>query len=66
MAKWIPSQYNGYYTCSECANVRIDKEWAAVCNAWNYCPNCGAKMDKNIGSTEAKKYAPMGQEDNWA
>ena len=70
MAKWVCSKYNGYYTCSECANVYVDKLWATMGGKWLYCPHCGAKMDVDIASTEgiamAKNYAPIGQEDYWA
>lgn len=40
--RWIESPNTVYmmsqYTCSECGGKHIAK-------TWNYCPNCGAKMD---------------------
>lgn len=37
--------YPFYYTCSECENCFIDEAWTYN-GKWNYCPNCGAKMDE--------------------
>lgn len=43
---WKPSEnHPPYYTCSECENCYIDKEWAED-GKWIYCPSCGAKMDE--------------------
>ena len=40
--RWIESTNTTYmmsqFTCSECGGKHIAK-------TWNYCPNCGAKMD---------------------
>lgn len=42
--RWIPSDYTGdcCYTCSECGFERD----AYLLDVGNYCPNCGARMDK--------------------
>ena len=42
--QWIPSDYTGdcCYTCSECGFERD----AYLLDVGNYCPNCGARMDK--------------------
>lgn len=42
--RWIPSDYTGdcCYTCSECEFVRD----AYLLDVGHYCPNCGARMDK--------------------
>ena len=38
-----PHQY-GFLRCSKCNDVYISDTW--LCDGkWNYCPNCGAKMD---------------------
>lgn len=47
MTGMMPPEYHGHYECSEC-------QWhmKGLRNSWireeelNYCPNCGAKMDK--------------------
>ena len=46
--KWVKREGSDWewaqeYNCSECRKYRLvvtPKEWE-----WNYCPNCGAKMD---------------------
>ena len=41
-AKWIRGCANEEYGyCSRCKSVPVD-----LCKPHNYCPNCGAKMDK--------------------
>lgn len=42
--RWIPSDYTGdcCYTCSECGFERD----AYLLDVGDYCPNCGARMDK--------------------
>lgn len=42
--RWEESE-SSFLVCSECADVFILEEWLAD-GKWNYCPNCGAKMDK--------------------
>lgn len=34
-----------YYECSICKKEFAALDEAPVENLWNYCPNCGAKMD---------------------
>ena len=38
-----PTLY-GVVRCSVCHDCYIYAEWVTE-NRWNYCPNCGAKMD---------------------
>ena len=46
---WKSAQgYPFYHTCSECENCYIDEAWTYN-GKWNYCPNCGAKMDEEVG-----------------
>ena len=42
--RWEKAEYDGFLRCSECKDVYIDDTWVAD-GKWNYCPNCGAKMD---------------------
>ena len=42
--RWEHAEYHGFLRCSECKDVYIDDTWIAD-GKWNYCPNCGAKMD---------------------
>lgn len=51
--KWFMVEYE-YFTCSECSNSYYNgaysskeaKEMLANGNTYNYCPRCGARMDK--------------------
>lgn len=44
--KWEVKNECGYedMTCSVCRRVCKDYGWFA--DEWNFCPNCGAKMDE--------------------
>ena len=42
--RWEKSQYSGYLVCSACRDVYVFDNWVDN-KKWNYCPNCGAKMD---------------------
>ena len=42
--RWIEQykyDFGTFYDCSICGNRILDNG-----HSWNYCPNCGAKMDK--------------------
>lgn len=42
---WDKPEAKGYLRCSECKDVYI--RWLMLVEGkWNFCPNCGAKMDK--------------------
>lgn len=44
--KWIEQEkytFGTMYDCSICGDRILDNG-----HAWNYCPNCGAKMDGDI------------------
>ena len=51
MTGMMPPEYHGHYECSEC-------QWhmKGLRNSWtreeelSYCPNCGAKMDREVMS----------------
>lgn len=44
--EWVLSKdFPGYAMCSCCEDAFIDPEWIAKDKKWNYCPNCGAKME---------------------
>lgn len=43
--RWEPRQdVIGFVRCSVCHDCNIYDDWADG-KKWNYCPNCGAKMD---------------------
>lgn len=44
--KWIMSkEFKGYAMCSCCKDAFVDPEWIAKDGKWNYCQNCGARME---------------------
>ena len=42
--RWEQAEYCGFVRCNQCKDVYIDESWLDG-GKWNYCPNCGAKMD---------------------
>lgn len=43
--RWEPRKdVLGFVRCSACHNCNIYDDWPDG-KKWNYCPNCGAKMD---------------------
>ena len=47
-ARWIEQEkytFGVMYDCSICDNLILDNG-----HSWNYCPNCGAKMDGGDGN----------------
>ena len=43
--RWEPrTDIIGFVRCSVCHDCNIYGDWADG-KKWNYCPNCGAKMD---------------------
>ena len=42
--RWISDDRNVLLGCSECG-IQISTSWDYGDLSWNYCPNCGAKMD---------------------
>ena len=42
--RWEKAEYHGFLRCDRCKDVYIPEEWMED-GKWNYCPNCGAKMD---------------------
>ena len=48
--KWIEQEkytFGVMYDCSICDNLILDNG-----HSWNYCPNCGAKMDGGDGNSD--------------
>ena len=41
-AHWIPTVYPFMNECEDCSNCGYRTVWG---HRYNYCPNCGAKMD---------------------
>ena len=47
--RWIEQEkytFGVMYDCSICDNLILDNG-----HSWNYCPNCGAKMDGGDGNS---------------
>ena len=42
--RWISDEADVLFHCSEC-EAQISTSWDYDDLRWNYCPNCGAKMD---------------------
>lgn len=42
--RWISDEGDVLFHCSEC-ETQISTSWDYDDLHWNYCPNCGAKMD---------------------
>ena len=42
--EWISDEGDVLFHCSEC-ETQISTSWNYDDLHWNYCPNCGAKMD---------------------
>lgn len=42
--RWKKAHINGYLKCNQCEDAFIYADWLES-GKWNYCPNCGAKMD---------------------
>ena len=44
-AHWEPGEdVPGFVRCSHCRDCNIYEDWPDG-KKWNYCPNCGARMD---------------------
>jgi hypothetical protein len=41
---WVSDKADILFHCSVC-ETQISTDWDYDDLAWNYCPNCGAKMD---------------------
>ena len=46
--RWIEQEadMDTIYECSVCGEPFVTLEGTPADNLWNYCPNCGAKMDE--------------------
>lgn len=42
--RWVSDKADILFHCSEC-ETQISTDWDYDDLVWNYCPNCGAKMD---------------------
>ena len=42
--RWEKAHIAGYLKCNCCKDAFIYEKWLES-GKWNYCPNCGAKMD---------------------
>ena len=45
--RWISDESDVLFHCSEC-ETQISTSWDYDDLQWNYCPNCGAKMDEEV------------------
>lgn len=51
-AVWEKSErYRGFFVCSSCKDCFIESQWVDELK-WNYCPQCGAKIEKPKGDTQ--------------
>lgn len=41
--KWIEGKSDGHVRCTVC---KKDFDWTSEAQYFDYCPNCGARMDK--------------------
>ena len=49
--RWEPREDAiGFVRCSVCHDCNIYDDWPDD-KKWNYCPNCGAKMDGDVNAT---------------
>lgn len=49
-ARWIPEENSDvYFTCSYCG-CEICTSWGYSDLEWNFCPECGYKMDGGYGN----------------
>ena len=46
--RWEKTEYYGWIRCDKCKDVYIEEGYLGN-GKWNYCPNCGAKMDGGDG-----------------
>ena len=52
VAHWEPVEdMPGFVRCSFCRDCYTDDEWPND-EKWNYCPQCGAAMEKRYGNPE--------------
>lgn len=42
--RWVSDEADILFHCSEC-ETQVSTNWDYEDLQWNYCPNCGAKMD---------------------
>ena len=47
---WVSDEGDVLFHCSEC-DTQISTSWDYDDLLWNYCPNCGAKMDGDGNGT---------------
>ena len=47
--KWIPTKYPFMNECEDCSSCGYRTVWG---HRYNYCPNCGAKMDESDESED--------------
>lgn len=51
--QWIEQEkytFGTFYDCSICDNRILDNG-----HSWNYCPNCGAKMDEEVRTNDSSR-----------
>ena len=61
-AHWVPDESetgdgSNTYKCSACGEIQVLIYGTPNENGWNYCPNCGAKMDEYGTESQQKNGA---------
>lgn len=47
--EWIPKNSDGSWRVDTCSECKKDTHYVRYAPAYTYCPNCGARMDREDG-----------------
>ena len=59
--RWVSDKDDILFHCSVC-ETQVSTDWDYDDLSWNYCPNCGARMDleEQNGKSKTVWYVPQG------